>query len=197
MVDFGKISTLLDEFKTNFPDIDFSSIPADWNGYGKLEHVLSEHVKEFTKEQWKVIFDYKYADLFQDGTPHYSWNTDRSGIASAAINEFLGDNPVPTKVWDATWDSKKVYYIDANGTFLEVTISTPHPFCNGRTSYSTRIVDEMPDVPTHVAVRLAMYKRDGKVYVADQFIGTNKTCNEWIAQMSKEKGGTFNLIRIK
>ena len=178
------IKTLLDEFKTNFPNLDFSSIPEDWGGYNKLEDVLAPHVLEFSRNQWDAILNHKYDNLFQNGMPHVSWNTDREYLYCALYKAMK--EPRPVKTWTETWDKCAKYSVTTpTGTVIEMRES--HPLVRGFDSYRRDryylLVKDGPaePVPTHCAVTIYYDKQDG-AYLGKQFAGTFDQCVDWVAQ---------------
>ena len=178
------IKTLLNEFKTYFPNIDFSSIPEDWGGYNKLEALLAKHVLEFTRKQWEVILDYKYSDLFQSGMPHYSWNTDREHLYKALYNAM--NEPRPVKVWDETWVKCTKYCVTTpTGVVIEMKEEHPHlyGYSNCRQDRYHMIVKDGPAelVPTHCAVTIGYDKTTG-AFLNKQFTGTFDECVDWVAK---------------
>lgn len=167
-------SSLLNEFALHFPNIDFSDVDS---GYDQVERKLLDHIKEFTPEQWQVICDYTYDNLFQNGTPHYSWNTDRASICCALIKNLM-----PYKTYSEFWYDIEHYSIQMNGCVLEVKIEEPRSFSSSsRTKYFLKVAEVYQPVPTHRAVILRIGS-DTKVYIKDQYAGSLNECEEWVSK---------------
>jgi len=178
------IKTLLNEFKSYFPNIDFSSIPENWGGYDLLEQVLAPHVLEFTRKQWEIILDYHYSDLFQNGSPHYSWNTDREHLYHSLYHAMK--DPRPVKVWNETWDKCARYCVTTpTGVVIELKEEHPHihQFGSGREDhYKITVKDGPAEVPpTHCAVVIGYDKQEG-AYLGKQFAGTFDECVDWVGK---------------
>ena len=121
-------SSLLNEFSLHFPNIDFSDVTS---GYDQVESKLVDHIKEFTTEQWQVICDSKYNDLFQTGSPHINWNTDRGMICRKLIFKER-----PCKTWYETWSDIRVYSIQMKDCVLEIKVDEPRMWSSySRTKY--------------------------------------------------------------
>ena len=169
-----KYSSLLNEFSLHFPNIDFSDVDS---GYDQVERRLVDHIKEFSAEQWHAICDSKYNDLFQNGTPHYSWNIDRAAICRALVR-----NKMPYKTYSETWYDIEYYSIQMDGCVLEVKIEEPRSFSSSsRTRYFLKVDKVFHPVPTHRAVILKIGS-DTKVYIKDQFAGSLNECEEWVSK---------------
>lgn len=177
---------LLNEFAAHFPDIDFSGIES---GYREVERKLVSHVKEFTAEQWKLITDCKYNQLFQDGSPHIDWNTDRRDLCWVLIKDQC-----PCQTWSETWYDCRKYSIKTNDAILEITVEDPRPFSNSRTHYYLRVAKEFTPVPTHRAIIIGLGS-DTRAYIGNQFAGTLDECENWVAK--NVKGGFFKIMEIK
>ena len=180
-----EFDSLLNEFKTYFPEIDFSDVTS---GYNQVENkIISYGLDKLTAEQWSVILDSKYNDLFQDGTPHYNWNTERSSIFRSLIYE----NKLQVfKTWNGSWHTVKVYYANLGNVKLELKKEEPISFGNGSYHFNIRIVDEVPEYPTHIVYSLNI--ADGRVYISDQHLGTLDECTEW----ASKKGGRCRMVEI-
>lgn len=182
--------SLLDKFASLFPNIDFSEVDSMYN---QIEDLLVKHIDEFTVEQWKAICDWKYSDLFQDGIPHISWNTDRSNLCLALIR-----NMRPYKTYDETWYEVKVYSIKTKECVLEVKIESPRSFSSSsRTHYYLKVTEEFKPVPTHRAIIIAIAS-DTKAYITNQFAGTESECEDWVSnQLGRRTGQYFKIMPIQ
>ena len=180
-------SSLLNEFSLHFPDLDFSKVDS---GYNQVENILLEHVQEFTAEQWQVICDSKYSDLFQDGTPHVSWNTDRGSICRKLIFKEH-----PCKTWYETWSDVRVYSIQMKDCVLEIKVDEPRMWNSySRTRYYLKVTDVFTPIPTHRAVILAIGS-DTRAYIKDEFAGSLNDCEEWVSK-TIEKNDHFKIMAI-
>lgn len=172
----AELTELLKSFSTFFPEIDFSSVDS---GYNQVERLIIPHIKNLNKKQWEVILSYSYSQLFQDGIPHISWNTDRHEIFNELIKEYKLE---PTKVYSETWYEVYVYYIDLGCVKLELTLEEPRSF-DGSTHRHIKIIkdeEKIPVQPTHIAIKLSVKR--GRAYISDQFFGTLDNCTAWVAK---------------
>jgi len=168
-------------------NIDFSDIDT---GYNKIEQRICEKVDfdELTENQWREILNNNH-DLFQNGIPHISWNTDRSGIFRA-INKnyksYTGDS------WDETWYHVIVlYYRFKSGIVIRLKKEEPISWSSGaQTRYSVSIVseDKLPKVNTHTAVIFSVNKTYGKVNIVEQYTGTEDEVADWLLEKGKKYG---------
>ena len=188
MIENTELQAKLDEFAKHFPKIDFSNVTS---GYEQVEKLLVPHVNEFTAEQWKVILDWKYNDLFQVGIPHISWRDEREYIIYEVIR-----NLKPCKTWNETWYSVRKYSVKMPcGVVLGIKIEDPISWSgSSRTHYNIDITDEFIPVPTHRAVILKVGD-DTRAYIANQFAGTLDECENWVAE--NVKGNFFKIMPIK
>ncbi len=180
-------SSLLNEFSLHFPNIDFSDVDS---GYDQVERRLVDHIKEFTAEQWQVICDNKFRDLFQHGAPHYDWNTDKASICRALIRHQM-----PYKTYSEFWYDIEYYSIQMDGCVLEVKVEEPRSWSStSRTKYFLKVAEVYQPVPSHRAVILRIGP-DTKVYIKDQFAGTLNECEEWVGKHT-EKNDHFKIMAI-
>lgn len=183
---------LRDQFAAKFPTIDMSDVNT---GYNEIENLLVKELRNgvvFTPEQWEAITDWKFSGLFQDGTPHYSWNTDRSAICQALIR-----GKKPYKTYTETWYNVEVYSIQNGDTVLEVKIDEPRIWGQGRTQYHLSVAKVFTPVPTHRAVIIDLGE-DTRAYIAKEFAGSQEQCETWAAETIKERrGGYFKIMPIK
>ncbi len=168
-------------------NIDFSDIT---NGYNKIEQRICEQANfdELTEEQWREILE-KNGDLFQDGIPHVSWNTDRSEIfhtINKNYKSYTGDS------WDETWYHVIVlYYKFKSGVVIRLKKEEPIVWGgNSRTRYFVNIVpeDKLPKINTHTAVIFSVNKTYGKVHIVEQYTGTEDEAADWLLERGKKYG---------
>jgi hypothetical protein len=178
---------LLEQFSKHFPDILFT-IKQE-----AVERALLPHLKEFTREQWLVITNSKYNDLFAIGVPHISWRDERELIIWELINTY---HLRPCATYSETWYTVKVYSVKMpNGTVLEMIVRDPRSWGSGsRTHYSLRVSDKFVPVPTHRAVILSIGE-DTEAYITDQFAGSQEQCEDWVAKKIS-KGCFFKIMPI-
>lgn len=190
MIENTELQALLDEFAKHFPKIDFSNVTSP---YKQVEELLLPHLDTFTEEQWKIILDGKYSDLFQIGVPHFSWRDERELIILELIRKY---SLKPYKTWEETWYKVQKYSLKLpTEVILEMKVEDPVTFSgSSRTHYNIRIADKFIPVPTHRAVILAI-AGDTRAYIVDQVAGTLDECENWVAE--NVKGGFFKIMPIK
>ena len=190
MIENTELQARLDEFAQHFPEIDFSNVTS---GYDQVEKLLLPHLDTFTVEQWKVILDSRYSNLFQRGTPHISWRDERELIIYELINRH---NLRPCATWNETWYSVRKYSLKLPaGVILEMLIRDPISWSGGsRTHYYIEITDEFIPVPTHRAVIIGI-DTDTRAYITNQFAGTLDECENWVAK--HVKGNFFKIMPIE
>jgi hypothetical protein len=179
----------------NILGIDFSDIET---GYNKIEQRICSDLNfdELTEKQWHAILEHKYDDLFQNGTPHISWNTDRSSIFATIHNCFkayTGDS------WDETWvHVTSLYYKFKSGVVLNLKREEPIVWGSGNTRYRISIVDEtnIPKVNTHTAVIMAVNDVYGKVSIVEQHTGTEDEVSDWLLQKGRKYNGKNYFTKI-
>ena len=181
---------LRDKFAAKFPTIDMSDINT---GYNKIEDLLVKELRNgkiFTPEQWEAITDWHFSGLFQDGSPHSSWNTDRSAICRVLISGRM-----PYKTYPDTWDDVSVYSIQNGDTVLEVKVEEPRIWGQGRTQYHLSVAKVYTPVPTHRAVIIKLGE-DTRAHIANEFAGSEQQCENWVAAQIAKSGGYFKIIPI-
>jgi hypothetical protein len=182
-----KMKSLLNEFTLNFPGINFSGVDS---GYDQVEGILCKHINDLTAEQWKVLTMSKYNDLFQTGTPHIDWNTDRGRLCQSLIRGLR-----PYKNISEFWYDISMYSIQMNGFVLQVKVEQPKSFSSGsRVHYNVQVSDVYIPVPSHCAVLISVGS-DTKARISDQFTGSLNECEEWVAK-NIQKGGHFKIMAI-
>lgn len=163
-----------------FPEYNLENLDC----HGEIERELAEDVEKFTKEQWDVILSRDTNYAFQNGVPHYGWNTDRKLIFSAIKRKFKRLSSWSTR---GTWsDTITVEYKAPNGLFFRLSEEIPHPFSGGSYHYNIRIIDEKDVTPifTHTAVILSV-DNDGIAYIQKQMTGTLAGCEKFVEQNLK------------
>jgi len=166
--------------------IDFSDITT---GYNQIEQRICAQANfdELTKDQWRAILE-ENSDLFQNGIPHVSWNTDRSSIFYTINNCF---KPYTGDSWDETWYHVIcLYYKFKSGVVIKCVKKEPIIWGNGRTQYSLSIVtaDKVPQRNTHTAVIFSVNKTYGKVSIVEQYTGTEDEVADWLLEKGKKYG---------
>ena len=183
---------LLNEFiaELNCPNVDLSNVQT---GYGVVESILLTHIDEFTEEQWEVILNRRYDYLFQKGTPHYSWRTDREDLAYEVLRRY---KPRPYSTWSETWYDCRAYSVRLkSGVILYIKVEESKSL-SGQNHIYVQVADTFVPVPTHRAVLLRL-GNDTRVYIADQFAGTLDQCENWVAKAKNVKGNIFKIIAIQ
>lgn len=174
----------------HFPNIDISSLDC----HGEIEKEICKHLKELTEEQWNIILDRKVNDLFQDGIPHISWNTDRSHIFQEIEKLY---EPVASKTYDETWYHIVIrYYEVLPGFYLQLKHEKSHSISGSSHRYIT-VASEVPTY-THSAA-IILLDNDGRFCILDQMTGTESACKEFIARKCADYQGskqvTFELMK--
>lgn len=163
--------------------------------HGKIESIIAAHIADLTDEQWRAVFDWKYNELFQDGIPHMSWNTDRSTILNAILNaENKGVNgfeELNADNWAETWVNVRVKWIKVpSGTVIKYKREDPRVWSSGsNTRYYGSIV-EKEDVPrkaTHCVVLLAV-NGFNEAMIVDQYAGPQDECEDWLVKSVAKYG---------
>ena len=162
--------------------------------HGEIEKTVASHIAELTQRQWEAVFDSRYSELFQDGTPHISWNTDRSHILSALLSKAgreRGFETLATDNWEETWRSAYVQWIRTPcGAVVKYKREEPRVWDSySRTTYCGKVVppEEVPPRTTHCVAILAV-DGFGKAYLADQHCGTQDACEQWAVDALKRYG---------
>lgn len=173
-----------------FPNIDISSLDC----HGEIEKEICKHIKELSEEQWNIILGRKVNDLFQDGIPHISWNTDRSHIFREIERLY---KPVASKTYDETWYRVTIrYYEVLPGFYLKLKFEDSHSISGSSHRYIS-VVSEVPDY-THSAA-IILLNNDGSFSILDQMTGTESACKEFIvrecANYHGSKQVTFELMK--
>ena len=163
--------------------------------HGKIESIIAEHIADLTDEQWRAVFDWKYSELFQDGIPHVSWNTDRSKILNAILNaeskDIKGFEELNADTWAETWVNVRVKWIRVpSGTVIKYKREDPRVWSSGsNTRYCGSIVEEK-DVPrkaTHCVVLLAV-NGFNEAMIVDQYAGPQDECEDWLVKSVAKYG---------
>lgn len=177
------LKQLLDKFAKYFPDLDFSNVAS---GYNEVEEILKPHVQSFSREQWQVILNGEYNNLFQTGVPHISWNTDRANLLRAVI----GDTK-PVDRWDSSWYDFLEYSIRTDaGVCLRIVMEIPKVCSGGQTSWLATVVDKVKKTPTHIAVVIAVMDTF-EATVVSQFQGSKEECEKWLKENAPKKASSM------
>ena len=164
--------------------------------HGELEQLVADNMDKLQERHWKAVFDSKYNELFQDGIPHVSWNTDRSKIINSLVHKAIDDRSngyrkITVDCWPETWRDVTVMYVRTpGGTVIKCKKSSPRVWDSySRTQYYGTVVppEEVPEAATHTVVLIGcdVY---GKASVYDQFTGTMGQCEEWLAEQARRRG---------
>lgn len=163
---------------------------------GNLEQLIVDNMDKLQERHWKAVFDSQYNELFQDGVPHVSWNTDRSKILNRLVNKALDERSrdyrkITVDHWPETWREVTVMYVRTpDGTVIKCEKASPRVWDSySRTQYYGTVVppEEVPEAATHTVVLIGcdVY---GKASVYDQFTGTIGQCEEWLAEQARSRG---------
>jgi hypothetical protein len=164
--------------------------------HGRIEEIVMNHIDELTDEQWRAVFDRRYDNLFQDGIPHISWNTDRSRILTMVLNSSIkkrdGYKTLSADNYPATWVDVNIQWIRVpSGTVIKYKHESPRVWSGSeRTRYYGSVVEtaDVPPKATHCVAALTIDDFN-KVHMVDQSCGTQDECEEWIVNISKQYGG--------
>lgn len=154
--------------------------------YHNEEHLV-RYAADLNAEQIALILDRRFSDLFQDGYPHVSWNTDRYRIMSKVLD--AQGTVITSKCWSETWTYTTVtWYKLKTGQVIKKVVETPKNYTSGsRTRYTYTVetdFEKVPSAPTHIAMT---FYSDGydSIRIADHFSGSHDECVEWIRQNAK------------
>jgi hypothetical protein len=145
------------------------------------------------ERHWKAVFDSQYNELFQDGIPHVSWNTDRSKILNSLVHKAIDERSrdyrkITVDSWAETWSNVTVMYVRTpGGTVIKYKKASPRVWdSRSNTRYYGTVVppEEVPEAATHTVVLIGcdIY---GKASVYDQFTGTMGQCEDWLAEQAR------------
>lgn len=163
---------------------------------GKIEKLITDNMDKLEERHWKAVFDSKYNELFEDGVPHVSWNTDRSGIVSALMNRakdnrVRGYKKVAMDSWSETWYNIRVMYVETPcGAVIKCKVESPRVWDSySRTKYCGSVMppEEVPAKATHTVVLIGcdIY---GVASIHAQHTGTMGQCEEWVAEQARRNG---------
>ena len=163
---------------------------------GNIEKLIIDNMDRLEERHWKAVFDSKYNELFEDGIPHVSWNTDRSKIINNLVRKAIDERSrdyrkITVDCWTEPWSDVTVMYVRTpGGTVIKCEKSSPRVWdSRSDTRYYGTVVppEEVPDVATHTVVLIGcdVY---GKASVYDQFTGTMGQCEEWLAEQVRRRG---------
>lgn len=153
--------------------------------FGEVEHILSEAVERLQEKHLKVIFDCKWDYMFQAGSPHYDWNTDRSRFTNALKKV---SKKLYTTTSHETWYDIYTSWYNYCGLFFKVVDEVPRTLSGGRCQMHTTIVEEseIPAKPTHCIAALRI--RKGELHIVKQFTGTLDYCEAMQDKLIQEYG---------
>ena len=164
--------------------------------HGNLERLVTDSMDKLQERHWKAVFDSKYNELFQDGIPHVSWNTDRStllrALSSAAFDDRRRDySKLSADAWSETWYDIRVLYIKTPcGAVIKYRMEEPRAWSSySRYRYTGSVVpsEEVPAKATHTVVLVGCDKY-GVAGIYDQFTGTMGQCEEWLSEQARRRG---------
>lgn len=176
--------------------LDFSDIDT---GYNKIEERICEQLDldKLSEEQLTAIFSYKYSDLFQNGIPHVSWNTDRSGIYYKLVKEL---KPYSSSWYEETWYTVYVsYFVTSTGVAIKAIKEEPRVWGSGSTKHNMTVIpkDSLPSKKTHTGIILGVDPEYGKAFIRDQFSGSEDEVTDWVLQMGQKYGKNFSAKIIR
>lgn len=177
----------------HLPGIDISSLDC----YDEIEMEICKHLKELSEEQWKVVLDRKFDNLFQNGIPHISWNTDRSHIFREIERLY---KPLASEVYDETWYRVTERYYEVLPKFYLKLKYESSRSLSGSSHQHIFITSEVP-IYSHSAA-IILLDKDGAFHILDQMTGTEEACKFFIVRKCAEykdkdysKYLTFELIK--
>lgn len=164
--------------------------------HGEIEQLIVDSMDKLQERHWKAVFDSKYNELFQDGVPHVSWNTDRSKIITRLVHNAVDNRSrdyrkITVDHWAETWWDVTVMYVRTpDGTVIECKKESPRTWSSySRTKYCGKAVppEEVPETATHTVVLIGC-DTYGKAGIYGQFTGTMGQCEEWLAEQARDRG---------
>ncbi len=192
----SKIENLYD-FKKEMMDVlpEITRMTAE-DTRGNIEKLILENMDKLEERHWLAVFDNKYNELFEDGIPHVSWNTDRSRIVSALMsqandNRFRYYRKVAMDSWPETWRDVRVMYVETpRGTVIKCQIESPRVWDSySRTQYYGYVIppENVPARATHTVVLIGC-DAYGVASIHAQHTGTMGQCEEWVAEQARRAG---------
>lgn len=170
--------------------------------HGGIEQLVTDNIDKLEERHWKAVLDSKYNELFQDGIPHVSWNTDRGRLLNTlrknAMDKRPGYEKISTDSWSETWYCVKVMYIKTPaGAVIKYKMEEPKAVSGSRHHYYGSVVppEEVPEKATHTVV-LLVPDAYGKVRIADQRTGTMRQCEEWLADRARDRGREMREVKF-
>ena len=155
--------------------------------YDEIELEVCKHLKELDSDEWGIVLSSNFNDLFQNGIPHISWNTDRRLIARQLERSY---EELTSTSWDETWvKCTKRWYEVLPGLIISVKWEEPHLLSGGSTRCFVRIEKDVPEVYTHSAAIIGLNK-DGRFFIKEQISGTEGRCKEWVTKTLQDLGTT-------
>lgn len=197
------METLLNEFKALFADNlpEISNLTVNDN-HGKIEAFIANNAPKLTEEQWKAVLSSKYSNLFEDGVPHVSWNTDRATIIGRIMEYAMGNRfgfeKLSVKTYDETWVHVRIMWLKTPcGTVLKCKIEEPHVLSSSRTRYYVEVIkpEDAPQKVTHI-VMLISYTKYAEAHIIEQFAGSQDGCEEWLREKAKKYGAQMPHIKM-
>ena len=182
-----KFIQLRDEFEAQL-GIHLSDIETPYN---LIERRICNSVKltMLTREQWELILSSKYNDLFQSGTPHISWNTDRGEMFAKLIDQT---EAVCKRRHEGTWYTDYItYVITKTGVALKLTESVPDFFrSSARTKRKIEIIEQDQIPPKNDTVGILIKIDDyGHATIVSQKTGSFDEITDWVANKAEEFPG--------
>lgn len=177
-----------------FPDINISEL----SSHNEIEQAICNHIQELTEEQWRTILGWNVKNLFQNGTPHFDWNTDRSLIFREIERLY---KPLASGTYEETWYRvTERFYEVLPGFCLRLKHEHSRSLSGNDHRYITVVPKEEVPVRTHSAA-IILLDNDGAFHILDQMTGTEEACKSFIARKcanyyEKDKGYiTFELVK--
>ena len=177
-----------------FPDINIFEL----NSHNEIEQEICKHIQELTEDQWKTVLSGNVSNLFQNGIPHISWNTDRSLIFREIERLY---KPLSSEVYNETWYRVTERFYEVLPGFC---LRLKHEHSRSLSGNDHRDITVVPkeEVPvcTHSAA-IIFLDNDGAFHILDQMTGTEEACKSFIVRecanyYEKDKGYiTFELMK--
>jgi len=154
-------------------------------GSREVEQVLAGAIRQMINEQIKAVFDSKWNYMFQAGSPHYDWNTDRRLFTNSLIKLA---KKLYTTTHHETWYDVYTTWYSFRGLFFKVIDEVPRTLSGGRCQMHTTFVEEseIPAKPTHCIAALRI--RKGELHIVKQFTGTLDYCEVMQDKLIQEYG---------
>lgn len=164
------------------------------NGSYNFENELCKYADKITKDQLIKTDNWRY--MFQSGTPHYSWNTDRYSLV-CSILDMQHAEKVRVKKYSETWYEVTETWYKCDNMNIKVKVEAPRTIDGSYHHYYSVVEDK--DMPARADTGIAKMRIDrstGQLYIVDQFQGTLGECQIWESK-NTDSDSVFHYFHIE